>query len=164
MSTDFREYSAAFHDHQNDLMHYGVKGMKWHKRKAGLKTLPGPQAPKDFATAYADSTEKKNHAKASKMYNKFSTLSSAQLRKIANSDAAYEDSSGKMPQGGYTTTSSIAEAVLNYRKKEPTNPHNAKKTGLQKAATEVARKEEKKRNRKLINARKAERAYRRGGH
>ena len=31
--TDFKEYSAAFHDHQNELMHYGVKGMKWHKKK-----------------------------------------------------------------------------------------------------------------------------------
>ena len=28
---DFREYQAAFQDHQNDLMHYGVKGMKWHE-------------------------------------------------------------------------------------------------------------------------------------
>jgi len=33
--SDFREYRAAFMDHQNDLMHYGVKNMKWghHKRK-----------------------------------------------------------------------------------------------------------------------------------
>lgn len=31
---DFKEYSAAFMDHQDDLAHYGVKGMKWHNRKA----------------------------------------------------------------------------------------------------------------------------------
>lgn len=36
---DFREYSAAFQDHQNDLAHYGVKGMKWkhHVRNAALR-------------------------------------------------------------------------------------------------------------------------------
>ena len=27
--SDFREYSAAFMDHQSDLAHYGVKGMRW---------------------------------------------------------------------------------------------------------------------------------------
>lgn len=31
--TDFREYSAAFMDHQNDLAHYGVKGMRKGVRK-----------------------------------------------------------------------------------------------------------------------------------
>ena len=38
---DFREYSAAFMDHQNDLAHYGVKGMKWkhHVRNAGKKAV-----------------------------------------------------------------------------------------------------------------------------
>lgn len=30
---DFKEYSAAFHDRQNSLMHYGVKGMKWDPSK-----------------------------------------------------------------------------------------------------------------------------------
>lgn len=33
MNNDFHEYSAAFQDHQNDLAHYGIKGMKWKKRK-----------------------------------------------------------------------------------------------------------------------------------
>lgn len=37
MSTDFREYSAAFHDHQNDLMHYGIPGMKWRHHRRSLK-------------------------------------------------------------------------------------------------------------------------------
>ena len=26
---DFREYRSAFLDRQDDLRHYGVKGMKW---------------------------------------------------------------------------------------------------------------------------------------
>lgn len=34
---DFKEYSAAFQDHQNSLMHYGVKGMKWRHHKRSLK-------------------------------------------------------------------------------------------------------------------------------
>lgn len=29
---NFKEYSAAFHE-KNDLMHYGVKGMKWNPNK-----------------------------------------------------------------------------------------------------------------------------------
>ena len=31
--SDFREYSAAFHYQNNDLMHYGTKGMRWHHHK-----------------------------------------------------------------------------------------------------------------------------------
>lgn len=30
---DFREYSAAFHAQNDDLMHYGVKNMRWHHHK-----------------------------------------------------------------------------------------------------------------------------------
>jgi hypothetical protein len=30
---DFKEYSAAFHDYQNSLMHYGIKGMRWGIRR-----------------------------------------------------------------------------------------------------------------------------------
>lgn len=33
MNNDFHEYSAAFQDHQNDLAHFGIKGMKWKHRK-----------------------------------------------------------------------------------------------------------------------------------
>ena len=40
--TDFREYSAAFHAQNDDIMHYGVKGMSWHnhyKRNGFEKAL-----------------------------------------------------------------------------------------------------------------------------
>ena len=30
---DFKEYSAAFHSQNDDIMHYGVKGMKWDPSK-----------------------------------------------------------------------------------------------------------------------------------
>ena len=30
---DFKEYSAAFHAQNDDIMHYGVKGMKWDPSK-----------------------------------------------------------------------------------------------------------------------------------
>lgn len=30
---DFKEYSAAFHAQNDDIMHYGVKGMKWDPNK-----------------------------------------------------------------------------------------------------------------------------------
>ena len=33
---DFREYSAAFHANNNDLIHYGVLGMKWGVRRTKL--------------------------------------------------------------------------------------------------------------------------------
>lgn len=40
---DFREYQSAFLDHQDDLMHYGVRGMKWkhQRRKPGAKAMSG---------------------------------------------------------------------------------------------------------------------------
>lgn len=42
---DFREYSAAFHAQNDDLMHYGVKNMRWHhhKRKPGDRKLKDPK-------------------------------------------------------------------------------------------------------------------------
>ena len=45
---DFREYSAAFHAQNDDLMHYGVKDMRWHhhKRKPGETTLEDPRKKK----------------------------------------------------------------------------------------------------------------------
>lgn len=163
MSTDFREYSAAFHDHQNELMHYGVKGMTWDPSKK-KKRLISEVADKELIDAVR---------KDEKYKRKLSNFSSEQLRKkIKDTNDKWEWDSVYQHKDGSKTMSSdnrrIAAEVLNEReqglRKEPTNPYNVKKTGLQKAATEVARKEEKKRNRKLINARKAERAYRRGGH
>lgn len=179
MSTDFREYSAAFHDHQNELMHYGVKGMKWHKRKAGLKTLPGPQAPKDYAVANRpeNEAERKLMSDAARNYKYLQKATNEQLQRIVDNDdiSRQQHKTVDLPNGknGNTriatgNTYSVALNILRNREKgtekSPSEPLYKKKTGLQKAATEVARKEEKKRNRKLVNARKAERAYRRGGH
>lgn len=38
---DFREYSAAFHAQNDDLMHYGVKGMKWKHHKVRMGGVVG---------------------------------------------------------------------------------------------------------------------------
>lgn len=34
---DFREYSAAFHAQNDDILHYGVPGMKWRHHRRSLK-------------------------------------------------------------------------------------------------------------------------------
>lgn len=49
---DFREYQSAFLDHQDDLMHYGVKGMKWDhkKRQPGAKPMTGGADPLTIAS------------------------------------------------------------------------------------------------------------------
>lgn len=163
MSTDFREYSAAFHDHQNDLMHYGVKGMKWDPSKK-KKKLISEVADKEGIDAV------RRDAKYEKQMSKFS---SKQLNTIlSDRDRFHFDRVVQHPDGSRTMISDARDAARKVlldrddgKAKEPTNPYKPKKrTGLQKAATSVARKEEKKRNKKLINARKAERAYRRGGH
>ena len=167
MSTDFKEYSAAFHDHQNELMHYGVKGMKWHKRKPGAKIIS--------EVAYNANKDEINWIRREAKYKKdLSKLSSDQLlKKIRDTDNTYEfDRVINNGNGSSTLTSDrrrFASDILYDREhgkaSEPTDPYKPeKKTGVQKAAKMAARKEEKKRNRKIMNLRKAERAYRRGGH
>ena len=173
MSTDFREYSAAFHDHQNDLMHYGVKGMKWHKRKTGLKTVSAPTANMRFANTIEN---KKGNEEAAHMYNRLAGYSNKQLERIAKNEGARNDegkhinlnvadiaentlanrSAGivKRRKDGSGVTDAVNKAIEQKKKKSL--------TGVAKKYT--AKELEKKRNKKLINARKAERAYRRGGH
>lgn len=52
---DFREYQSAFLDHQDDLMHYGVKGMKWDhkKRQPGAKPMITSQEYSEWMEKYA---------------------------------------------------------------------------------------------------------------
>lgn len=38
---DFRTYSAAFHARNDDLMHHGVKGMKWRHHLRRLQEITG---------------------------------------------------------------------------------------------------------------------------
>jgi hypothetical protein len=183
MSTDFKEYSAAFHDHQNSLMHYGIPGMKWHKRKAGLKFMQRPDSPRRLGAGYMESKESDilNRLDA-KMARKLDKLSNSQLRRISNNETAENDRSRHVPSGHGTyyenNTANIANNVLKERKESGRKPvkgssmsdivkKSKEQTGFKTAASVVAksaaRKEEKRRNKKLHEARKAERAYRRGG-
>ena len=157
---DFKEYSAAFQDHQNDLMHYGVKGMKWHKRKPGLKTMPGPQAPRDFSVGNLDPQDKNTYKRASKMARDFSKLSDDQLRKVVDdwsADQDYAEVAKRSNEGtghhSYISTSSVANTVLS-------NRNNKKRTGIDKVANRVAKKNKKRQ----IEKYRAEKAYRRGGN
>lgn len=68
---DFREYSAAFSHHNSDLMHYGVKNMRWRKRTR-------PVTPEDEEDEkYVDGTtytnlykRRKKKIEKSKWYNR----------------------------------------------------------------------------------------------
>ena len=42
---DFKEYQAAFQDHQNDLAHFGILGMKWGVRND--KKTAAPRRPQN---------------------------------------------------------------------------------------------------------------------
>lgn len=173
---DFKEYSAAFHAQNDDIMHYGVKGMKWDpsKRRRRGQTLPGPQAPRDVSNAYADKEDKKFMRIDSKYTRELSKLSSDQLdKRIRNrAEASDFDRVSRYADGSANLVSDkdrIARSILVSRQRgeaeEPKEEYKAKKeTSLHKAAKKAARKKEKRRNKERTNARKAEQAYRRGGH
>jgi len=53
--SNFKEYAAAFHAQNDDILHFGVKGMKWHHHK--LRGRPQPLDP-DSAKRFHDEYEK----------------------------------------------------------------------------------------------------------
>ena len=180
MSNDFKEYSAAFHDRQNSLMHYGVKGMKWDpsKRRRRGQTDPtgGPGVPRLAGT-------ERYEIPAFKKASQLNRLSNSDLKKIANNEAAGNDDKKLFnTKNGHASASlaGIASTVSDLResgKLKSNHKGNAFSDVLKKAKDEkkkksltgiakkhASRKLEKRRNKERTNARKAEQAYRRGGH
>lgn len=166
MSTDFREYSAAFHDHQNDLMHYGVPGMKWHKRKAkSLTEIMREQAEKrnkksltkKALTAAKESTSRlsaMSHPDGKPM-NFLSPYTPTRDEKINEGKdqviGRYYKGGNKFgPIAAKANKTTFADVASDYEKKKK------KKNSLTSKGTAAYKK------RKQHEA--AERAYRRGGH
>lgn len=69
---DFKEYSAAFHD-QNDLMHYGVKGMRWN-----------PNKKKRSSESTLDEEKRKPNKQVIQKTEKDKNLESEQKRNVAD--------------------------------------------------------------------------------
>ena len=56
---DFREYSAAFHAQNDDVLHYGTKGMHWdHSKKKKKTTEEDEKKKKQVAVNATDSFSK----------------------------------------------------------------------------------------------------------
>ena len=70
--TDFKEYKAAFLE-QNDLKHYGVKGMKWGVKTKGTNSSNG-----GFNFSGRDDEKKKRENAL--MYQKYPGRGSAELK------------------------------------------------------------------------------------
>lgn len=177
MSNDFREYSAAFHDRQNSLMHYGVKGMKWDpsKRRRRGQTDPtgGPKAKMTISDAGED---KKTIKSTLSKYPKLNTFSDKRLAQISNDQLATDFKTNKHGQN----IRDMADYIIEARKNGETKRHRdgsgvtdvvdkviekkKKKSLTGIAKKHASRKLEKRRNKERTNARKAEQAYRRGGH
>lgn len=52
--SDFKEYSAAFRAQNDDILHFGVKGMKWHHHK---RPSLDPESAKRFHDEYEKTKE-----------------------------------------------------------------------------------------------------------
>lgn len=171
MSTDFREYSAAFHDHQNDLMHYGVKGMTWDpsKRRRRGQTDPtgGYKAKMTVSDVYGD---KKDHDNATRLAPEFNKLRTGQLKEMLDKPGSHpaeeglvsmildRRSSGEDKKRGNSTMGSIVESAK--KKKSNKSVTSVLKNAKRSKDKEKSVKEAKRRR----QAHLAERAYRRGGH
>ena len=84
---DFREYAAAFADHQDDLCHYGTKGMKWRHHKRVPISLVGPNTKSSLNTSQSRSGSS-NNRKPNPLWsiNRFQGSSSSSSSSSSTSD------------------------------------------------------------------------------
>lgn len=123
---DFKEYSAAFQDHQNSLMHYGVKGMKWdpskkkkttskeedtasEQRKNVVNTvgLAGRSLGAAVIKGIYDNVPKRKNVINAKSFRRSSTLVSRKAPNDSHSDEQVDTKKkkknrGRMPRGRYS--------------------------------------------------------------
>lgn len=168
---DFKEYSAAFHNQNDSLMHYGVKGMHWDpskKRRHG-QTDPtgGPKAKMTVSDVYRD---KKDHDKATRLASEFNKLRTGQLEEMFNKPGGHPAEkglistildrrySGEDKKRGNSTMGSIVESAK--KKKSNRSVTSVLKKAKRSKDKEKSVKEAKRRRQAYL----AEKAYKRGGH
>lgn len=66
---DFRTYSAAFHAQNDDILHYGVKNMRWHHHKRKLLRVEKYKTIGD--TKLEDPKKQETDTESEKKTNKF---------------------------------------------------------------------------------------------
>lgn len=176
MSNDFKEYSAAFHDRQDSLMHYGVKGMKWDPSKRRRHGQTDPTGGANVKTTISDTYEDKKTIESTlPKYRKLNTFSDKRLAQISNNQLNTYYKTNKHGQ----TIRDMADYLIDARKNGEIKRRRdgsgvtdvvdkaiekKKKKSLTGIVKKASRKLEKRRNKERTNARKAEQAYRRGGN
>lgn len=128
---DFKEYSAAFHAQNDDILHYGVKGMKWdpskkkkttskeedtasEQRKNVAKTagLASRSVGLAIAKGIYDNVPKRKNIIDASSFKKSTTLASRKaLNDVHTADSHSEEqvdtkkkkkNRGRMPRGRYS--------------------------------------------------------------
>lgn len=190
---DFREYSAAFNDHQNDLAHYGIKGMKWrhHKNRLGVGGLINPlikmsrkknnsneeQQPASRGSYYDSDRVNKDRGSISNSNRRSSVADSNRRGRYADSEraAAERDAHSKEVERNRNglktlgrmikTNTQIALEKAAYERNKPamTAAANAEKERQAKLAQDKAEKERRRRRRQYLNNMKADKESRRAG-
>lgn len=172
---DFREYSAAFHAQNDDVMHYGVKGMKWkhHKLPIGgviglgrglIKLGRNKRKESDDKQPdrgrYADSARAAEQAKTvEKNRSDLSNLAKGleSYKKARQNAKAHQEEASRAK---FTSAAAKGSAEDKHKQSMAVIQKNNEK----RARDRELDKERKRRQRIAANHRKAEQAYRRGGH
>jgi len=189
--SDFKEYSAAFHAQNDDIMHYGVKGMKWKHHKLQAGGVPGlvgrliragsrtsknnEEEQKPNRGQYADSDRAKA---AAAEHNKTVEQNRSNLNKMvsdirnrhaetAQKKEAFEKAAR---QGAQNDRNKEYRSAMEKEQRRASFEKSARqgvrddRANRKRANDQLLVKEDKKRRRKVQNLRKAEQAYRRGSN